>query len=131
MPSDRNMEAWRPAANAMSEASLETHIDNLCRDMGLMTFHVQGYSPKTRKGWPDRVILAPGRGIMFRENKRQAMAGQPTSEQEKWLNGLASVGLDAGMWAPLDWHSGRITAEVEALARAPKLASAGFVVVRR
>ena len=114
----------RAIAAAMSEDkgpdSLEAHVRKLMKDLGLTGFHVEKSLDveKNRKnvsvkGWPDWAIRGP-RGVLFRELKSQR--GRVEPEQREWLDALAADGADADVWRPSDLLSGRITAELAALA---------------
>jgi hypothetical protein len=66
------------------------------------------------KGFPDVVIVGPG-GSLMRELKAEGK--YPTPEQREWLAWLTAAGLDAGVWKPCDWRSGRIERELRAISR--------------
>ncbi len=53
------------------------------------------------KGWPDLVLVHPGRGTMLiRELKTDR--GRISPEQREWLRALTACGVDAGVWRPRD-----------------------------
>lgn len=72
---------------------------------------------------PDNVYIArgahspgdPGAGDIYRELKIQR--GRLSRHQKEWLAALQEAGQDATVWRPSDWHSGRITRELQAVAR--------------
>ena len=66
------------------------------------------------KGWPDVVLVGPG-GALLRELKSER--GVLSAEQQAWLGWLTDAGLDAGVWKPRDWRSGRIEQELRAISR--------------
>lgn len=101
-------------ARAMSEGELTALVVDACAALRLMRYHTYR-STRSPAGWPDEVLMGP-RGVLFRELKRQRE--NPTRAQQAWLDGLAANGLDADVWRPEDWFSGRIMAELQAIARA-------------
>jgi hypothetical protein len=98
----------------MTEADLQAQAVELAEILGLVALHVR--QPRTEggewKGFPDLLIIAPGGGIMFRELKMPGK--QLRAPQRDWAAILA--GQDHGVWKPHDWHSGRVRAQLEALA---------------
>lgn len=73
-----------------------------------------GRTAKTARGWPDLVIAGNG-GVIFRECK--SADEETSSEQDAWGWLLNNGGCDWAIWRPADWESGRIQAELAALAR--------------
>lgn len=69
----------------------------------------------TGKGWPDLTVVGPA-GALFRELKQDGRYA--TAEQRMWIAALAKAGLDAGVWKTADWDSGRVEAELKAIASA-------------
>lgn|ERR1019366_6071261 len=109
-------------ALAMSEDELLSKITlgtkkepGICVQLGLGFIHHRR-SQMTNPGWPDLVIKAPvGRtGILFRELKKQR--GKVTADQEEWLTALVCDGMDACVWRPEDYLTGRIARRLAALA---------------
>ena len=109
-------------ALAMSEDELLSKITlgpkrepGICEQLGLGWIHHRR-SQMTNPGWPDLVIKAPaGRtGILFRELKKQR--GKVTADQEEWLTALILDGMDACVWRPEDYLTGRIARKLAALA---------------
>jgi hypothetical protein len=98
----------------MTEADLQARVVELAEILGLVALHVR--QPRTEggewKGFPDLLIIAPGGALMFRELKMPGR--QLRAPQRDWAAILA--GQDHGVWKPHDWHSGRVRAELEALA---------------
>lgn len=105
-----------PAQEAMAKVMPERDLEELVRD-ACKPLHIRRYHtlrPKgSAAGFPDDVLLGAG-GVLFRELKRQGQ--NPTPEQEAWLLGLADQGLNVGVWRPADWFTGRILAELKAIA---------------
>ncbi len=106
-------------AAAMSEDrgpdSLDAHLRQLMKDLGLTGFHVEKSLDveKNRKnvsvrGWPDWSIRG-ARGVIFRELKSQR--GRVEPDQQAWLDALGG-----DVWRPSDLLSGKIAAELVALA---------------
>jgi hypothetical protein len=102
-------------ARAMTEANLQAAVTELAGSLGLDVLHVRDVRREHRawKGFPDVVIVGQA-GIAFRELK-QAGAGL-RGEQKRWAWRLCEAGQDVAEWRPADWHSGRIAAELAALA---------------
>jgi hypothetical protein len=59
-------------------------------------------------------VLSGKCGVIFRELKRQD--GKPTKAQQAWLDALTTAGMDAGVYRPSDLLTGRLAAELAALA---------------
>lgn len=91
-------------ARSHAEAWLEEQVRVACRDLGLRYYHTHR-SQHSPSGFPDDVIVGPTR-MVYRELKRES--GKPTDEQQAWLDALAAVGQDTGVWRPSDWYSGLI-----------------------
>jgi hypothetical protein len=98
-------------AKAMSEADLEGHIAAKCKALGLARYHTFN-SQRSPSGFPDDVIVGPA-GMLYRECKR--MGKNPTASQQDWLDRLAAVGCDVGVWRPSDLFDGTIDRELLAL----------------
>lgn len=103
--------AQRQLAKAMPEATLEQNVADACRALRLLRYHTfrSQHSPS---GFPDDVIVGPAR-MIYRELKREGR--DPTAKQQEWLDGLAAIGADVGVWRPADWFSGKIMDELRAL----------------
>ena len=100
------------AAALMSEAEVERQVRQIARELGLLVYHTHD-SRRSHSGWPDWVLS--GRcGVIFRELKRQD--GKPTKAQQAWLDALTTAGMDAGVYRPSDLLTGRLAAELAALA---------------
>lgn len=97
----------------MSEAEVAAFVADACRTLGLLRYHTYR-SDRSPAGFPDEVIVGPS-GLLFRELKRQTT--QPTAAQWQWLETLAAAGSDVGVWRPSDVLSGRVAAELQAVAR--------------
>lgn len=65
-------------------------------------------------GFPDAVFAGRG-GVLFREFK--ATAGRVSADQQKWIDRLTEAGADVAVWYPADRLTGRIDAELRAIAR--------------
>lgn len=108
----------------MSEADLDRCVQDLARLLGLRTMHIRpartadGWRTPVQgdgKGWFDWVLVGQS-GALFRENKSDA--GRLTADQVAWHDALGAAGCNVGVWRPRDWHSGRIRAEMTAIATA-------------
>jgi hypothetical protein len=114
------------AAPAMTEQQLLDAILDTCRLLRLRTAHFR--PARTAAGWrtavagdgkgfPDLVIVGLDQ-VVYRELKTDR--GRPAAEQDVWVAALAAAGADIAIWRPRDWHSGRITADLFALAGRPR-----------
>jgi hypothetical protein len=114
----------KASAIPMSEDKLLTNVLELAKTFNLRTAHFRPAQVRSGKwvtpvqgdgkGWPDLVIVGRG-GPLLRELKAEGK--YPTPEQKAWLAWLTAAGLDAGVWKPRDWHSGRIEQELRAISR--------------
>lgn len=108
----------------MSEDQLLTNVLDAAKKLKLRTAHFRPAQTQTGrwvtpvqgdgKGFPDCVIVGPG-GSLLRELK--SATGSLSREQREWLGWLKAAGLDADVWKPSDWHSGRIQDELRAISR--------------
>ena len=112
-------EAAARLAAQMDEDAVEWHMRRLIKDLRDLGGHILAYHPwkthakRAASGWPDWSIAGPG-GVIFRELKREGK--KPTKAQQEWLDHMVAAGLDAGVWRPSDVVSGRMGAELTALA---------------
>lgn len=98
-------------ARGMSEEELQRKVMGAAADLGWKTWHPT-ISIYSKRGWPDLVLAHPKRGrIMFRELKKET--GDVSPSQQEWLATLTACGMDAAVWRPLDWVTGRITKELQ------------------
>jgi hypothetical protein len=65
-------------------------------------------------GWPDLIIIGAG-GMIFREVKTGR--ARPSPEQIAVAYMLAALGHDWRVWDELDWFSGQIENELDALVK--------------
>jgi hypothetical protein len=98
-------------AAAMSEAKLEEHIRELCKDLGIVRIHVY-YSRGTTPGVPDDILIGP-RGILWRELK--TMKGKVSPAQQAMGEALLAAGQDWGVWRPDSLLSGEIAYQLAAI----------------
>lgn len=108
--------APRATAAAMLEDrgrdSLYAHVCEIMTELGLWHFHKRN-SIGSAPGWPDLVILGPSGGL-FRELK--VLHGRLSPDQKMVSGMLRFTGFDFAKWDPADLYSGRIRAELEAIA---------------
>jgi hypothetical protein len=103
----------------MHERTLVSLIRKRCAELGLhhlalTTYRIPGANTAGPgpKGYPDFTIAGPG-GVIFRECKA---ASRRSLAQIGWGRALAAAGADYAIWRPEDLESGRIEAELQALA---------------
>jgi hypothetical protein len=101
-----------PIAAAMSEAQLEEHVRALCKDLGILRFHVKD-SRGMNRGLPDDILIGAA-GVLWRELKTER--GRLTLEQRTVGDALRALGQDYAIWRPSGLISGRIARELAALA---------------
>ncbi len=103
---------------SMTEDQLKASVMELCDRLKLRYVHFKpAQLPGGRwvtpfeghAGWPDMVILGPC-DILVRELK--TIRNKPTKDQTLWLDGFRKVAVDADIWTPEDWQSGRIKREL-------------------
>jgi hypothetical protein len=99
-------------SRAMREDDLDEQIRALAVGFRMLRYHTHD-SRRSPSGFPD-LVLVGRRGLLFRELKRET--AQPTAKQREWLDSLAAVGADTGLWRPSDLTSGRILRELRAAA---------------
>lgn len=102
------------AAAFMTEDQLYEACRAIMDALRLWHYHTR-MSRGSTPGYPDLHIIAPGRGHMFRELKRQS--GTTTMTQLAVLDMLHDLGLDVSVWRPADLLSGRIRDELLELQR--------------
>jgi len=66
-------------------------------------------------GWPDLSLAHPSGRVRFAELK--SARGVVTPDQAAWLGLLRGAGLEAQVWRPEDWTSGRIERELRTAAK--------------
>lgn len=104
----------------MTEKDLQKCVLGLAGLLGWKCAHFR--AARTNKGWrtpveadgagfPD-VVLIKGNRILFRELKSDK--GQLSDAQVKWMLALHNAGMDAAVWRPEDWTSGKIEKELRA-----------------
>jgi hypothetical protein len=126
MTSPRPLAGSRGAiAAAMSEAELEEGIRALCKDLGILRFHVRD-SRGMNRGLPDDILIGP-RGILWRECKDQKR--KLTPEQRATGEALTALGQDFAVWRPEDLLSWRIARELIELSGRPLGIGAGPAVI--
>lgn len=106
----------------MNEPTLQRNVLDLCRWLRVVTAHFR--PAQTTNGWrtpvsgdgkgfPDLVLV--GSRVLWRELKSDR--GRLDADQLRWRDVLLAAGADWDVWRPADWVSGRIRAELEAIAK--------------
>lgn len=83
-----------------SEASFQTQVLRLAKLLGYRAYHTFD-SRHSEEGFPDLVLLKPGRLLIVAELK--AEDGDLAPEQEVWLHAFRAAGALAYVWRPRDW----------------------------
>jgi len=104
--------AVTPAHQRLTEAQLQNLIFAMCGRLRLYVYHTFD-SRRCARGFPDLVII--GRRVLWRELKDWKPTSRTSREQGEVLTGLCRAGQDAGVWRPVDWFSGQITAQLMAI----------------
>jgi hypothetical protein len=109
----------RPAqaqlAARMSEAKLAESMGGMVLSFGLYSFHPHRSERKEEAGWLDETIIGTGgTGALYRELKNEKHKVEDS--QLAMLERLWAAGLDADVWRPTDWYSGRIERELRSIA---------------
>ena len=103
----KSVEYRTQLAYSMTEKQLQDHILALAKSLGWLVYHTHD-SRRSEPGFPD-LVLVRGR-TMFRELK--TMSGLLSRPQQVWVDRLASSGVDAGVWRPIDLLRGDIEREL-------------------
>lgn len=82
------------------QAKVELLLDELSTQGDCSWYHDRD-PVRNRAGFPDLVIVLPGRGVLWRELK--TARGRLSREQQVWLAQLQAAGQDAKVWRPADW----------------------------
>lgn len=97
--------------NAMSEGDFQKRVIQLAKFHGFELVYHTYDSRRSAPGFPDLVLVSSRhRRILYRELK--SSKGRVSADQKQWLNALAMVGQDAGVWRPADLLNGRILSEL-------------------
>jgi hypothetical protein len=88
-------------AKQMSEATLQTKVIGLARELGYERIYHTYDSRRSAKGYPDlHLVSARRRRSIFAELK--TMRGVVSPDQLLWLNDLRAAGVEAYVWRPID-----------------------------
>lgn len=84
-----------------TEVSFQNRVERLALKHDWLYYHPFN-SRKSRKGFPDTVMVHPGRQLtIYAELK--SLNGKPSPDQQKWLEGLAAAGEYVFLWYPRHW----------------------------
>lgn len=93
----------------VSEAEFQRQVTQLAKMLGHLVYHTHD-SRKSAAGFPDMVIVKPGRRVIFAELK--SATGKTSPEQDEWLEALKASGERVYLWRPEDLQEiGRILGE--------------------
>lgn len=99
--------------NQMREKEFQDMVIGAARtlDPEVLIYHTFD-SRRSEPGYPDLHVVSTRFGIsIFRELK--TAKGRLSTHQQKWLKKMNQVGIDAAVWRPEDWASGRIMTELQ------------------
>ena len=85
----------------MNEAQFQKQVVDLAHYQGFLVFHTYDSRKSTGAGFPDLVLVGPGREPLFVELK--TAKGQLSPLQKKWKSSLEASGADYRLWRPDDW----------------------------
>ena len=116
-PGDASASLMTAVSLRMSEDELDRLVRGALKDLErlgrkVLAYHVWN-SRHSAGGFPDWAFVGAG-GFMLRELKREDM--DPRPDQQEWLGALIAADVNAGVWKPTDWYSGRVTRELAAIA---------------
>ena len=102
----------KPCLPSITEAEFQRQVLQLARINGWRSAHFR--PAKTARGWrtpcqgdakgfPDLVLVKPGRPgrLLFVELKR--LGAWLTGEQKDWIHALEDAGAQVFVWRPSDW----------------------------
>jgi len=114
LPAAGKVNARQVLAAAMTEAELEEHVRVLCKDLGVLRFHVRD-SRGMNRGLPDDILIGARGVVLWRECKTQR--GRLTPEQREIGEALTALGQDYGVWRPISLLNGHVGRELTAISR--------------
>jgi len=98
-------------AEQMTEAQLQAVVIAAAKARGFLVYHTFD-SRRSAAGYPDLHMVHAARGVsLMRELKTQK--GRVSADQAGWLTALEAAGVDAGVWRPIDWFTGRINTQLD------------------
>jgi len=81
----------------LTEREFDQQITDLATTLGYMRYHTYR-SKHSPAGFPDLVLVRER--VIFAELKSEK--GQPTSDQQHWLDKLKAAGAEVYLWRPSD-----------------------------
>lgn len=106
-----------PGARSLPETVLQSNVTSYAKRKHLLHYHTHR-SDRSEGGFPDSVIV--GNWVMYRELKSDKDGAKVSEAQQEWIEGLEAAGVDADVWWPIDWESGKIQDEMNACAKSRK-----------
>lgn len=100
----------------MTEDGLMEHVRGMCKQLGILAFHVRDSRGSWGPGFPD-LCLASRKGVVFVECKNQS--NTLSADQRRWRDALTAAGMAWRLWRPADYYSGEIALELAALSALP------------
>lgn len=91
----------------LTEKQWQKQVEEWARRGGWRVFHVYDMV-RSAGGWPDLVLVKPGRRVIYAELKKYG--GRVTDQQKAWLADLENAeGTDVYTWFPTDENEVRWT----------------------
>ena len=84
----------------LTEKAFMAQVTQMATWFGWRVYHTYD-SRRSSAGFPDLVLVHPGRGLIFAELK--VGRGKLTPEQQAWLDDLQAANIRACCWWPEDW----------------------------
>ena len=83
----------------MTEAQFQRQVLQLAGLFRWACYHTHD-SRRSKSGFPDLVLVKPGRPVIFAELKSDT--GETSAEQDEWLTLLRTTPSQAFLWRPKD-----------------------------
>jgi hypothetical protein len=111
----------------MSEKQFQAVVVASAQRHGWLVYHTYD-SRRSEPGYPDLHLVHVRAGqSVFRELKTET--GRLSAQQTLWLGALNAVGVDADVWRPMDWFTGKIGDFLAAASRHSQHPRVGGTVV--
>ena len=108
-----------PRAWSMTEAGLMERIRKMCKQLGLLHFHIRDSRGSWGPGFPD-LVIASRKGVLIAECKSQT--GVLSPDQRRWRDALTAAGMNYHLWRPSHCLDGTIANALVRLSPLPVVA---------